>query len=123
MLSGSGLRTFAITASSRIPCAGCSNYAGMAPAPRLPSTWDAGGLYSLTAIVLVIRGLSQGRRSQPIKLAWKANCLLGKHPAGNGWLEGGRSSLLESAQEATLSSVATWLSCVNAMGWAYRIAK
>jgi hypothetical protein len=33
--------------------------------------------------------------------------LLGKHPAGNGFLEGGRNSLLESAQEATLTSVAT----------------
>jgi hypothetical protein len=32
---------------------------------------------------------------------------LGIHPAGNGWLRGGRNSLLESAQEATLSSVAT----------------
>jgi hypothetical protein len=31
---------------------------------------------------------------------------LGKHPAGNCWLEGGRSLLLESAQEATLLSVA-----------------
>jgi hypothetical protein len=34
-------------------------------------------------------------------------CLLGKHQAGNGLLEGGRNSLLESAQEATLTSVAT----------------
>ena len=33
--------------------------------------------------------------------------LLGKHPAGNGSLDGGRNSLLESAQEATLISVAT----------------
>jgi hypothetical protein len=33
--------------------------------------------------------------------------LLGKHPAGNGLLEGGRNSLLESAQEATLMSVTT----------------
>ena len=34
-------------------------------------------------------------------------CLLGKHPAGYGLLEGGRNSLLESAQEATLMSVPT----------------
>jgi hypothetical protein len=33
--------------------------------------------------------------------------LLGKHPAGNGLLEGGCNSLLESAQEATLTSVTT----------------
>ena len=32
---------------------------------------------------------------------------LGLHPAGNGLLEGGRNSLLESAQQATLTSVAT----------------
>ena len=31
---------------------------------------------------------------------------LGLHPAGNGLLEGGRNSLLESAQQATLTSVA-----------------
>ena len=31
--------------------------------------------------------------------------LLGRHPAGNGVLEGGRNLLLESAQEATLTSV------------------
>jgi len=43
----------------------------------------------------------------PIKLAQIAICLLGKRPAGDGWLEVGRSSLLESAQEATLMSVPT----------------
>jgi hypothetical protein len=32
---------------------------------------------------------------------------IGKHPAGNALLEGGRNSLLEFAQQATLSSVAT----------------
>ena len=37
----------------------------------------------------------------------KTTGLLGKHPAGGGCLEGGRNSLLESAQEATLTSVAT----------------
>jgi hypothetical protein len=41
------------------------------------------------------------------KLAWKASGLLGKRTAGGGLLEGGRNSLLESAQEATLTSVAT----------------
>ena len=45
---------------------------------------------------------------------WSSLHLLGKHPAGDCWLEGGRSSLLESAQEATLSSVATPYSSVNA---------
>ena len=55
-------------------------------------------------------------------LAWKAICLLGKHPAGNGWLEGGRSLLLESAQEATLTSVATPLSRVNATVWLWSAA-
>ena len=40
------------------------------------------------------------------KAGGEATRLLGKHQAGNGWLEGGRSSLLESAQEATLLSVA-----------------
>jgi hypothetical protein len=40
-----------------------------------------------------------------MRLAWKEFRLLGKHPAGNGMLEGGRNSLLESAQEATLMSV------------------
>jgi hypothetical protein len=39
-------------------------------------------------------------------LGVNGDCLLGKNPAGNGLLEGGRNSLLESAQEATLSSVA-----------------
>ena len=41
----------------------------------------------------------------PVVLAEKASDLLGKHPAGSGLLEGGRNSLLESAQEATLTSV------------------
>jgi len=43
-------------------------------------------------------------------LRWIGNRLfsLGLHPAGNGLLEGGRNSLLESAQQATLTSVATY---------------
>jgi hypothetical protein len=44
---------------------------------------------------------------EPIELASKGTDLLGKHPAGNGLLEGGRNLLLESAQEATLMSVTT----------------
>jgi hypothetical protein len=42
-----------------------------------------------------------------VKLALKGAGLLGEHPAGSGLLEGGRNSLLESAQEATLTSVPT----------------
>ena len=45
--------------------------------------------------------------TRPVKLALKGSGLLGKHPAGSGWLESGRNSLLESAQEATLTSVPT----------------
>jgi hypothetical protein len=41
------------------------------------------------------------------QLAQDPTRLLGKHQARNGWLEGGRSSLLESAQGATPTSVAT----------------
>jgi len=33
------------------------------------------------------------------KTGWEAIRPLGKHHAGNGWLEGGRSSLLESRRE------------------------
>jgi hypothetical protein len=39
--------------------------------------------------------------------------LLGQCPAAYGLLEGGRNSLLESAQEATLMSVPTWQTEVN----------
>lgn len=37
----------------------------------------------------------------------EGDSLLGKHQAHNGWLEGGRSPLLESTQRATLLSLAT----------------
>src|SRR5579871_549648 len=51
---------------------------------------------------------SQGQPFRP-ELFWPRERLVsfGNHQAGNGWLEGGRSSLLESAQGATVSSVAT----------------
>jgi hypothetical protein len=49
----------------------------------------------------------KGQKPTPDDLAWRAFDLLGKHPAGNGLLKGGRNSLLESAQEATLMSVTT----------------
>jgi hypothetical protein len=50
---------------------------------------------------------SQGQSSQQHALESYATGLLGKHPAGIGLLEGGRNSLLESAQQATLMSVPT----------------
>jgi hypothetical protein len=43
----------------------------------------------------------KGQCPTPVDLAPKASDLLGKHPAGNGLLKGGRNSLLESAQKAT----------------------
>jgi hypothetical protein len=55
-----------------------------------------------------VSGISfQGTVIPAVCSGWKRSGLLGKHPAGDGVLEGGRSSLLESAQQATLSSVAT----------------
>ncbi len=47
--------------------------------------------------------------SRPAQRGWHRKRLVsfGKHQARNGWREGGRSSLLESAQGATLLSVAT----------------
>jgi hypothetical protein len=45
--------------------------------------------------------------------AGKTEFLLGQYPAAYGLLGGGRNSLLESAQEATLMSVSTWQSSVN----------
>jgi len=39
--------------------------------------------------------------------------LRGQYPAAFGLLGGGRNSLQESAQEATLMSVPTWLPSVN----------
>jgi len=48
--------------------------------------------------MLVIGMFSQGRSFRPIELAWKANRLLWETPGRHCWLEGGRSSLLESAQ-------------------------
>jgi hypothetical protein len=52
--------------------------------------------------------LSKRRLSQPVEKNRLRKSVLSpwETPAGNGWLKGGRSSLLESAQEATLSSVA-----------------
>jgi hypothetical protein len=55
----------------------------------------------------VIGSSHKGHFPQPIRLAWKASGLLGIHPAGISLLEGGRNSLLESAQQATPISVAT----------------
>jgi len=45
--------------------------------------------------------------AQLVAGAVKSTGLLEKQPAGYGLLEGGRNSLLESAQEATLMSVPT----------------
>ena len=53
----------------------------------------------------LIRGVSRRRGFEP-EAGSEATRLLGKRQAGNGWLECDRSSLLESAQEATLLSVA-----------------
>ena len=105
MLSGSGLRTFAITAAPEFlaPATGlahrwewlpCRAIAGLST--RLPETC------SLAADLVTSGAFSQRQSSVPAVLASKATRLLGKHQAGNGWLEGGRSSLRESAQRATL---------------------
>jgi hypothetical protein len=45
--------------------------------------------------------------SPPIQLAYEENGRIGRHPAGNSLLEGGRDSLRENAQGATLISIAT----------------
>jgi hypothetical protein len=60
----------------------------------------------------------QRQAFSPAGLADKAPYLLGKHPAGNGLLEGDRNSLWEYAQGATLSSVAisTFLRQCNGLG-------
>jgi len=50
---------------------------------------------------------SQGTFLPAVALAEQATGLLGKHPAGNSLLEGGRSLLREYAQKATLTSLAT----------------
>jgi len=49
----------------------------------------------------------QKQPAQPVALDPKTAGFLGKCPAGNGLLGGGRNSLLKSAQEATQMSVAT----------------
>ncbi len=74
---------------------------------RLPSTREAGGHLPARKRMSVIGSSHKGHFPQPIRLAWKASGLLGIHPAGIGLLEGGRNSLLESAQQATKISVAT----------------
>lgn len=54
-----------------------------------------------------------GRPTTQVELGRKTGFLLGQYPAAYGLLGGGRNSLLESAQEATLMSVPTWQSSVN----------
>jgi hypothetical protein len=73
-------------------------------APSLRWAWNAVGR-KLAPEVLVSRWVT--RRTVIPARVWQENQLnsFGKHPAGNCWLEGGRSSLLESAQEATLLSL------------------
>jgi hypothetical protein len=48
----------------------------------------------------------KGQFSQPVALACEATDLPGRHPAGNGLLEGGRNLLREYAQQVTLLSIA-----------------
>jgi len=84
------------------------------PQLRLPSTRDAGGHLPACKDMLVTVANPQGTVPPAGQAAWTASGLHGKHPAGNGLLEGGRNSLLESAQGATLISVATAALPVNA---------
>src|SRR5579885_37181 len=83
---------------NRDPCAASAK--GVIRA-RLPSTMHVRAEFSQG------RGLD---RANPVRRLFVT---FGKHPAGNCRLEGGRSSLLESAQEATLSSVSTFRFMVN----------
>src|SRR5208283_1119521 len=113
MLSVSGLRTFAITASSAIPSSGDRSVPPGRPlATHLLPRESQGPLSPKSRQANVKPTFPQRRVSEPVE--WKnsrqTETLLSpwETPAGNGWLEGGRSSLLESAQEATLSSVATY---------------
>ena len=111
VLSVSGLRTFAITASSRIP----------SPArfvPRRPWPQRNGrsrGAVHRSLLELHVQGsFLRGTRLPAAHRRPRSRLVtFGKHPAGNCRLEGGRSSLLESAQEATLSSVPTFHPPVN----------
>jgi hypothetical protein len=52
-------------------------------------------------------GLDDENCSQLVAPEVNALISVGKHPAGNALLEGGRNSPLEFAQQATLTSVAT----------------
>jgi hypothetical protein len=107
MLSGSGLRTFAMPAAPGF----------RAPATQIACRWERRPRSYNSQQGMpetrcprrnhVRKEFSQRQSSQPAELAWKATRLLGKHQAHIGWLDGGRSPRLESAQEATLSSVAT----------------
>jgi hypothetical protein len=56
---------------------------------------------------LSLRDFTETASSSMLRWSQKRPISLGKHPAAAAWLEGGRNSLLKSAQEATLTSVAT----------------
>ena len=74
---------------------------GVVPPLRLPSERGAVGHLLSANRVSVFAVFYKGQNPTPVDLAWLVFDLLGKHPAGNGLLKGGRNSLLESAQKAT----------------------
>ena len=89
MLSGSGLRTFGMTAApdslARRRCC-CRRVASCAPRWRGNAVGrDLGNREP------VIRGSFTRDGASSQRAGGKATRLLGKHQAGNGWLEGGRS--------------------------------
>jgi hypothetical protein len=103
------LRTFAITDSSGIPCNGGSNWLSAQALSRAElHCRESLGPKPDPGADALHHGVFSGDElsSQNLRLDGKIHRLLGKHVAGNGWLEGGgRSSLLESAQEATPTSL------------------
>jgi hypothetical protein len=102
MLSGSGLRTFGMTAAPiHWPDDGVQSKVGTC-SPRRRGNADGRNLGNRKRYPWSFWRDGASAR----ELAVKGLVSFRKHQAGNGWLEGGRSSLLKSAQEATLSSVA-----------------
>jgi hypothetical protein len=100
MLSVSELRTFAITASSGIPCS-CGG------ARQPPHSLRAAVAAAQTSLELVLAPCREPRASPKNSFSGMQpesnnRWFLGKQPAATACLKGGRNSLLESAQEATI---------------------
>jgi hypothetical protein len=108
---GFGIEEFChLRASSGIPCTRDENCVPLGVASRSVAIAVNQGCQRPSPIrepLPLSAVLLQGTSHLAGELASNGPDLLGKHPAGNGWLGGGRNSLLESAQEATLTSVAS----------------